>query len=291
MKQQDKEFTYYKNIDEKNLLNVAKNSNGSSSLLDNEAYRELYKSFSLTVNETMINDLDDIPHNKLINSKEYKYGLPSKNETPFSELVPVAEEPKFPNTSTENLFELLSLDKESSYESMLLKFKEEYSHGNSIIKTELDMYGNIVKAGETKHEVFEYGIPIPAESLKDVVIINRLRRTTRYNIDLPGNIEDVHPNKFIANLRPLEEFRHTPVVALNEKDILSHKKKVDERNRQGIYFEVKKQTLIYYSYAIIGFVVIYFLFKHLAKEGEKTHSELERIRLRRFRYREEEDIY
>jgi hypothetical protein len=77
----------------------------------------------------MINDLDDIPHNKLINSKEYKYGLPIKNETPFSELVPLAEEPKFPNTSTENLFDLLSLDKESSYESMILKFKEEYNHG------------------------------------------------------------------------------------------------------------------------------------------------------------------
>jgi hypothetical protein len=65
----------------------------------------------------------------VINNKEYKYGLPTKNETLFSELVPVEEEPKLPNTSTENLFNLLSLDKESSYESMILKFKEEFNHG------------------------------------------------------------------------------------------------------------------------------------------------------------------
>ena len=129
MKPQEKEFTYYKNIDEKNLLTVANKTNNPVSLLDNEAYRELYKNFSLTVNDALQNELDDIPHNKLINNKEYKYGLPTKNEIPFSELVAISEEPKLPNTSTENLFELLNLDKESSYESLILKIKEEYNHG------------------------------------------------------------------------------------------------------------------------------------------------------------------
>jgi hypothetical protein len=153
------------------------------------------------------------------------------------------------------------------------------------------MYGNVVKAGETKHEVFKYGVPIPTDTLKNEMIMQSMRKSVRYNIDLPGNIEDVHPNKFIANLRPIEEFRHTPVVPISEKDLSNYKKKIEEKNRKGIYFEVKKQTLIYYGYAIIGFIVIYFVFKYLEKEGEKTHSEIERIRLRRFRYREEEDIY
>ena len=113
----------------------------------------------------------------------------------------------------------------------------------------------------------------------------------RYNIDLPGNIEDVHPNKFIANLRPVEEFRHTPVVPISEIDLNNYKKKIEEKNRKGVYFEVKKQTLIYYCYGFVGFIIVYLVFKYLEKEGEKTHSELERIRLRRFRYREEEDFY
>jgi hypothetical protein len=62
------------------------------------------------------------------------------------------------------------------------------------------MYGSIVKAGDTKHKVFEYGIPIPLEVIKDEGIMIRLRRRALYNVDLPGNIEDVHPNKFIAGI-------------------------------------------------------------------------------------------
>jgi len=61
------------------------------------------------------------------------------------------------------------------------------------------MYGSVVKAGETKHAVFEYGIPIPLEIIKNDTIMTRVRSFALYNVDLPGNIEDVHPNKFIAS--------------------------------------------------------------------------------------------
>jgi hypothetical protein len=47
---------------------------------------------------------------------------------------------------------------------------------------------------------------------------------------------------------------------------------------------------MYYGFGIVFFVVIYNVFNYLSKESEKTHNELERIRLRRFRYRQEEDI-
>jgi hypothetical protein len=90
-------------------------------------------------------ELDEIPHNVKVGNIEYKYGIPAKN-LPFTEIIPKMEEPAIPNTITENVFELLGLDKNSSYESMLLKSQEEFN-------SELDMYGNIVKAGETKHEV------------------------------------------------------------------------------------------------------------------------------------------
>lgn len=61
------------------------------------------------------------------------------------------------------------------------------------------MYGSIVKAGEKQFEVFNYGIPIPVSLLNDKTIMERMRYCVRYNIDLPGNIEDIHPNKFIAS--------------------------------------------------------------------------------------------
>ncbi len=60
------------------------------------------------------------------------------------------------------------------------------------------MYGNIVKAGETNHAVFQYGIPIPMHILKQEDAMIKIRRCVLYNRDLPGNIQDIHPNKFIA---------------------------------------------------------------------------------------------
>ena len=51
---------------------------------------------------------------------------------------------------------------------------------------------------------------------------------------------------FIAYLRPIEEFRHTPIVPIPEKDIKEYQKKIEDKNRVGIFFEVKKQTVYYY---------------------------------------------
>ena len=161
------------------------------------------------------------------------------------------------------------------------------------------MYGNSVKAGDTKHAVFDYGIPIPVSLLKNERLMNKIRLWRRYNVDLPGNIEDIHPNKFFAgiffilklDLRPIEEFRHTPVVPLSEKDVDEYKKKIEDRSRAGVYFEVKKQTLYYYGVAILFSFLVYQTFKIYYRESEKTKTDIEKIGLRRHRYRDEEDIF
>jgi hypothetical protein len=92
-------------------------------------------------------------------------------------------------------------------------------------------------------------------------------------------------------LRPVEEFRHTPVVPLSEKDLKNYKKKIEEKNRVGVYFEIKKQTVYYYSIAIIFAFLLYSTFKYMYHESEKVVYDLEKIRLRRYKYREEEDIF
>ena len=111
-----------------------------------EEAKEIFKSYSVIVHEELLKELDFIPHNTKIYNVEYKYGIQAKN-VPFTEIIVKPEEPIIPNTITENIFEILNLDKKSSYESMLLKCEQEFNF-------EIDMYGNIVKAGETKHEVF-----------------------------------------------------------------------------------------------------------------------------------------
>ena len=98
-------------------------------LIENEAYRELYRNFSVYIGEETSKELDAITHNEEKNGKLHKFGLPVKNELVFSDLVPIEEVCELPKTATENLFESLQLDGESSYESLLLKFQSEFNHG------------------------------------------------------------------------------------------------------------------------------------------------------------------
>jgi hypothetical protein len=67
--------------------------------------------------------------------------------------------------------------------------------------------------------VLEFGVPIPHQFLADEVAMKTLRSLMRFNPDIPGALELVHPNKFLPNLRPVDDFRHTPIIPISEKDI------------------------------------------------------------------------
>lgn len=129
----DEDFSYAVKLDKQVQLKERKftnNENAFKPLIDDENYRELYKNFSLTITNETIKELDEVVHNEVLEGREYKYGLPRKNELSFNELIikPETEE-TFPKTATEGLFDLLELDKDSSYESLLLKFKNTFNNG------------------------------------------------------------------------------------------------------------------------------------------------------------------
>lgn len=48
-------------------------------------------------------------------------------------------------------------------------------------------------------KVLEFGTPIPFEILKDEDSMKRIRSMNRVNTDIPGALELVHPNKFLAS--------------------------------------------------------------------------------------------
>ncbi len=136
------EFFYKNTVDDKNLITLKEeqkakmksklilNEPTTQPLLENETYRELYRNFSLYLGEESSKELDEITHNEERDGKVYKYGLPAKNELPFTQLMVKDEvDEKLPKTSTENLFELFELDGSSSYESLIFKIQSEYSHG------------------------------------------------------------------------------------------------------------------------------------------------------------------
>ena len=71
--------------------------------------------------------------------------------------------------------------------------------------------------------MLEFGVPIPFEFVADEESMTKVRGMYRVNTDIPGAIELVHPNKFLPNLRPVEEFRHTPIIPISERDLLKYK--------------------------------------------------------------------
>ena len=63
-----------------------------------------------------------------------------------------------------------------------------------------------------------------------------------------------------SDLRPVESFRHTAVIPISEKDLIENKKKIDERNRKGYYVEIKKDTIYFYTIALLTLGSIFYTF-------------------------------
>lgn len=160
------------------------------------------------------------------------------------------------------------------------------------MKIELDMYGNKIDAGMIKYDVLEHGLPIPLEVLNNEILMDEIRFYYRYNIELPSNIEDVHPLKFIPDLKPVEDFRHTPVIPISNKDLNDHKKKVADKKRRLEFFEIDKSKLKFYSIGIVFGYIMYKVFQYVNHLNDITQYEVQKLKHRRYRYREDQnDVY
>ncbi len=81
-----------------------------------------------------------LKHEEEVGGMLYKYDLPVQNlPITFRSQLMVKEE--IPNTSVENLLDNLQVDKDTSYESFIIKINQNFNN-------EIDMYGDIRKAGE-----------------------------------------------------------------------------------------------------------------------------------------------
>ena len=188
-------------------------------------------------------------------------------------------------TENEKFYRELDINKETSYEGMLLKVNNSYNIDS--------MYGElIVEAANELPEVFATtGIaPIPVDDLQDKKLMKRLRSYYRYNRDMPANMEDVNPMKFEPNLKPIEEFRYTPVSAIPEKDLELHRKKIDALKRSREYFEIPKSTIKYYTWIMLFGIFIFKTVQYFNKDNEQVNYVMNKARLRRLRYREDDDF-
>ena len=126
--------------------------------------------------------------------------------------------------------------------------------------------------------MLEFGIPIPHKFLDDESNMKNLRSMFRFNPDIPGAIELVHPNKFLPNLRPVDDFRQTPIIPISERDILEHKRKIEEKNRKGYYVEIKKDTIYFYTIACLSVSIIFYTFLVVNDKQMRILSDIERTR-------------
>jgi hypothetical protein len=85
----------------------------------------------------------------------------------------------------------LECDKDTAYESFIIKMQQNFNN-------EVDMYGDIRQAGDCQLKVLEFGTPIPFEIIADDDKMKQMRTYFRVNTDIPGALELVHPNKFLA---------------------------------------------------------------------------------------------
>lgn len=126
--------------------------------------------------------------------------------------------------------------------------------------------------------MLEFGTPIPFEYLADDDLMKRTRSYFRVNTDMPGSLELVHPNKFLANLRPVEDFRFTPIIPISEKDLKENQRKIDEKNRKGYYVEIKKDTIYFYTIAFLTLGIIFYTFLMINEKQGRIRTDLERTK-------------
>ncbi len=76
--------------------------------------------------------------------------------------------------------------------------------------------------------------------------MEKIKQLFQININLPGTMENEHPHKFLQNLRPIEEFRNTPLIPVSDRLMKEHKEMLERYHRSAFMFEIKRETIANY---------------------------------------------
>jgi hypothetical protein len=99
--------------------------------INNKYIPDAVKNYSLKIVDT--SEIDEIHHDEEVKGVYYKYGLPVKNEIykPHQAYLQELKEKEKAQalTATENIMELFDLNKDSSYESLVIKYNQTFNNG------------------------------------------------------------------------------------------------------------------------------------------------------------------
>ena len=78
------------------------------------------------------------------------------------------------------------------------------------------------------------------------------------------------------DLRTVEEFRHTPIIPISEKDLFNYKQDVEQRNRKGYYVEIRKDTIYFYTISFLTLGMLFYAFLMVNEKQMRIKEEMER---------------
>ncbi|KAL4453346.1 hypothetical protein ABPG74_017553 [Tetrahymena malaccensis] len=271
--------TYEKDIKEtlQEIQSKPKNYNANQTLAEeNDDYLDGQGITSTSSGKGIITGrLDDETR---VQVKYYKYDLPIPNIDPEIKGVvdPFERAKREYETSNQRLWALLNLNENTPYETYELALRHKFNN-------ELDMYGDIQdEALIREQQQKELGDgAIPLYNLTNVDYMERMRRHVTVNFNMPGAIELEHPHKFLKELRPIEEFRHTPLIPISEKQMREHQQKVEALSRRGFYYEIKKDTIYNWLLASVAISIGLYMISLVIKKEEEIGIATERLKIER----------
>ncbi len=213
--------------------------------------------------------------------KYYKYGLPIPNLDPlFRGLDEIMEDERLQvMTPHENLCSLLQITSDTPFEEYRQALQTTFNHQE-------DMYGDLLDESQiTQDTLARLGdCAVPMSTLRDKDYMFYVRKYYSINISLPGCIETENPNRFIRDLRPIEDFRHTPVIPVSDAEIRRWQDRMASYHKNIFFFEVKKETIFnYFIFAVILYCGL-FLVKVALDKQDQMGIAYQRLQLERIKY-------
>ena len=74
----------------------------------------------------------------------------------------------------------------------------------------------------------------------------------------------------------MEDFRHTPIIPISERDLGKYKLDVEQRNRKGYYVEIRKDTIYFYTIASITLGMLFYAFLMANEKQMRIKTDMER---------------
>lgn len=79
----------------------------------------------------------------------------------------------------------------------------------------------------------------------------------------------------------MEDFRHTPLIPISDKDLRKHQQKIDDKNRKGYYVEIKKDTIYFYTICSLAIGIVFYTFLMVTEKTNRIRTDLERTKMLR----------